>query len=443
MRAAFDRKSMAAIQETIESRRVASPNYLVEPVVSPPPPPVSLSRASFRAKSENDVLAEVTAWPMKSLHRPGLGMDSSPAAATTLAARRKLALLRLPISDSSHEAVELKTFRTKLAAIEKRMLAAAAVEDIAAVTECLAEGNVLRAAYDRKKIAEIQTSMNSRRQTNPNWWRPLTKIVIGPIQPWPLGPQRIHFHLPRNHCLAPRAPFSMRQPHLFFDGLLPPKLRRKLRGRIVSIFPDRLAAFSQASMSAKATFIGDVVVKHLRGRKNRVTFRPAAPRKKSERAVNVLRLPKRFGECKPIAQRDIIVEHFEPSTSNKRFYPATVRRNHHLLQAAVSPRRRIISVFRRAPLANVEAVVIQIDIFIVSPLSSTSKVGVVSFSPKTKPRIFHATRSILEVLRHPKPIECEDPIIQKDITIESSSQACRGVSFFRAFAKSATRSEDN
>lgn len=140
MRAAFDRKSMAAIQETIESRRVASPNYLVEPVVSPPPPPpVSLSRASFRAKSENDVLAEVTAWPMKSLHRPGLGMDSSPAAATTLAARRKLALLRLPISDSSHEAVELKTFRTKLAAIEKRMLAAAAVEDIAAVTECLAE----------------------------------------------------------------------------------------------------------------------------------------------------------------------------------------------------------------------------------------------------------------------------------------------------------------
>jgi hypothetical protein len=141
LRAAFDRQKMAAIQETIESRRIASPNYLVDPVSTSSPSPSDPSRANFRAKSENDVLAEMAPWPLKAFHRPGLGMDSSPAADTALAARRKLALLRVPNADSKHDAVELKNFRSKLAGIEKRMLAAAAMDDAAAVKECLAEVN--------------------------------------------------------------------------------------------------------------------------------------------------------------------------------------------------------------------------------------------------------------------------------------------------------------
>ena len=137
---------MAAIQETMESRRVASPHYLVDPVMTHSPLPPEPSRANFRAKSENDVRAEMAHWPMKAFHRPGLGMDSSPIAAadTTLAARRKFALLRVSNVDSKHTAVELNNFRNKLADLEKRMLAAAATEDTATVKECLAAVRITR-----------------------------------------------------------------------------------------------------------------------------------------------------------------------------------------------------------------------------------------------------------------------------------------------------------
>lgn len=152
----------------------------------------------------------------------------------------------------------------------------------------------MRAQYDRKKIAGIHSSINSRRTSHPNWWQPLSKIVIGPVAPWPLGPKRIHFRLPRNHYLAPQ--FESTQPSSFFNGILPSKLHRKHRNRIIRVVGGRDTPYTQFSNNGQATFMGDVVVKHLRGCKNRVMFRPLVPREKSIRPVFIVRLPKQAGK---------------------------------------------------------------------------------------------------------------------------------------------------
>jgi len=141
-------------------------------------------------------------------------------------------------------------------------------------------------------MAGIQTTMDSRRNSNPNWWQPLSKIVIGPVAPWPLGPLRIHFRLPRNHYLAPQSRFHLAQPSSFFNGILPSKLRRKQQRRVVRVFRASDTTFGQGPFNAEATILGDVVVKHLRGCKNRVTFRPLVPREKISRPVFILRIPK-------------------------------------------------------------------------------------------------------------------------------------------------------
>lgn len=59
----------------------------------------------------------------------------------------------------------------------------------------------------------------------------------------------------------------------------------------------------------------------------------------------------------------------------------------------------------------------------------TSTFGSITFIPKSLSRVLNRTRSIVAVIRLPKPSESRDPILQRDIKIASSPQVARGISF--------------
>jgi hypothetical protein len=122
------------------------------------------------------------------------------------------------------------------------------------------------------------------------------------------------------------------------------------------------------------------------------------------------------GEREAVAQRDIILESSPSSTSKTCFSPTPARQK--FAQACNSFNRRIIGVIRQAPRDPVEAVVVQRNITISFPADSPSEEGMVSFMHTRKRMRWN--RSVLKIIRYPRPEDCMDPIVQNDIVVEST-----------------------